>query len=333
MLGCRRGESELAGVGNKLRGVRKNRPNTGLHGCRVWIVQLLIPGRQPGLEHMQIKDTPEIEGAVALAEGCGGIALIDALTQEWFADRQPLVVGLEGSITALNPVAFCSRLVIIGTTTPAVIGGFVVVPDGNQGCCGAQGLEVLIGVVLGVALAVVVEADDFAVRQEAPIRSCALGRSVTSGAVFIDVVAQVYQRVVGIDGVDGGGAAVGRKSIGGREVGAREHGQAHRITIHRQGLGLAHRRFHIPDAEAVVVDGVWAETIGLHLDGPVAGGTGGEYTGIDNRTGRKIGAARHLPLDVDQAGEVGGRCHPGPEDDRIDVGITRSHAMVESNKW
>ena len=192
MLGCRRSESELAGVGKELGGVRKNRPNTGLYGCGVWVFQLLIPGCQPGFEHVQCQNIPEIEGAIALGKRCGGIALVDPLTQERFADWQPLVVGLERSITARNPVAFCSRLVIFRATAPAVIRGFVVVPDGNQGSCCAQVLEVLIGVVLGVALAVVVEADYFAVRLEAPILGCALGCSVTAFAVFIDVIAQVH---------------------------------------------------------------------------------------------------------------------------------------------
>ena len=141
---------------------------------------------------MQRQNIPEIEGAVALGKWCGGIALVDPLTQERFADWLPLVVGLEGSIAARDPIAFCCRLVIFRATAPAVIRGFVVVPDDNQGSCCAQVLEVLIGVVLGVALAVVVEADYFAVRLEAPILGCALGCSVTAFAVFIDVIAQVH---------------------------------------------------------------------------------------------------------------------------------------------
>ena len=187
---------------------------------------------------MQIKDISKVEGAVALGQGCAGITFVHALTQEWFADRQPLVVGLEGGITAGDPLSFGFRLVILGTTTPAVIRSFVVVPNRNQGRCSAQVLEVLVGVVLGIALAVVGEADDLAVRQEAPIRGGVLGGSIASGAVFIDVVAQVHQRVVGIDGLDGGGTAVGRKGIRGGEVGAGEHRQAHRAAIDRQGLGL-----------------------------------------------------------------------------------------------
>ena len=201
------------------------------------------------------------------------------------------MVRLQCRITARNPVAFCSRLVIFRATTPAVIRGFVVVPDGNQGSCCAQGLQVLIGVVLGVALAVVVEADDFAVRQEAPIRGCILSGSITSGAVFVDVVAQVHQSVVRVNGVDGGGAAVGRELFGSGEVGAGEHRQANRITIDRQGLGLPHHRLHIPDAEAVVVSGVGVQSIGQHLHGPVAGATGGEHTGIDDRACLETGAA------------------------------------------
>ena len=82
---------------------------------------------------MEIQDIPEAEGAVALGQGCAGITFVRALTQEWFTNRQPLVVGLEGGITAGDPLAFGFRLVILGTTTPAVIRCFVVVPNRDQG--------------------------------------------------------------------------------------------------------------------------------------------------------------------------------------------------------
>ena len=112
---------------------------------------------------MQRQHIAEAEGAVALGEGRKSGGAITGLAQLWFANRQPLVVSLQGGVAAQQPVALSGALVILGTTGPAVIGGFVVVPDGDQRRRGAQGLEIGIGVVLGIALAVVVEADDLAV--------------------------------------------------------------------------------------------------------------------------------------------------------------------------
>ena len=237
------------------------------------------------------------------------------------------MVGLQGGVATHQPVALRGALVILGTTSPAVIGGFVVVPDGDQRRCGAQGLEIGICVVLGIALAVVVKADDLAVRQESPIRGCVLRLPIAAGAVFVDVVAQMHHGVIGVDGMDGSGPAVGRELFGGGEVGAGEHRQAHRIAIHRQGFGLPHHRHHIASTEAVVIGGVGAEAIGLRLYRPVAGGAGGEYTAIDDRAGLETGAARHLPVDIQQPGEAGGWCETGPEDHRIGVGIAGGYAV------
>ena len=112
---------------------------------------------------MQSQHITEVEGAVALGEGRKSGGAITGLAQLWFANRQPFVVSLQGGVAAHQPIAFSGALVILGTTDPAVVGGFVVVPDGDQRRSGAHCLEIGIGVVLGIALAVVVEADDLAV--------------------------------------------------------------------------------------------------------------------------------------------------------------------------
>ena len=100
----------------------------------------------------------------------------------------------------------------------------------------------------------------------------------------------MHQGVIGVDGIDSGGPAVGGKGICGREIGARKYRQPHRITTHRQGLGLPHHRHRIASAEAVVIGGVGVEAIGLHLHRPIAVSAGAEQAAIHDRSGFKAGA-------------------------------------------
>ena len=108
---------------------------------------------------------------------------------------------------------------ILGTTGPAVVGRFVVVPDGDQRRRSAQGLEIGIRVVLGIAQAVVVEADDLTIGLELAVAGGILGLAIASGAVLVDVVTQMQPSVVGVGCIDGGGAAVGGKGFCGCEIG------------------------------------------------------------------------------------------------------------------
>ena len=50
-------------------GVRQNCADPGLHRGRIGILQLLIPGGEPGFEHVQREHIAETEGAIALGEG------------------------------------------------------------------------------------------------------------------------------------------------------------------------------------------------------------------------------------------------------------------------
>ena len=140
---------------------------------------------------MQAEHVAEVEGPVGLGERREGGGIVAGLALAGLADWQPLVVGLEGGIAAGNPVTFRLALVVLGSAAPAVVGGFVVVPTGDQRRDGAQVLQVDVGVVPGVALAVVVEADDLAVRQEASVCGRILGGPIATGTIFIDVIAQM----------------------------------------------------------------------------------------------------------------------------------------------
>ena len=137
---------------------------------------------------MQRQHIAEAEGAVALGKGRNSGGAITGLAQLWLANWQPFVVGLQGGVATQQPIALSGALVILGTTCPAVIGGFVVVPDGNQRRGGTHCLEIGIGVVLGIALAVVVEANDFAVWQETTAAGSALRLPIAARTIFIDVI-------------------------------------------------------------------------------------------------------------------------------------------------
>ena len=65
---------------------------------------------------------------------------------------------------------------VFGASLVAVVGCFVVVPDGDQRGVLPQILQIDVGVVLGVTLAVIIQADDLASGQEASIVGTALCR-------------------------------------------------------------------------------------------------------------------------------------------------------------
>jgi coenzyme F420-dependent glucose-6-phosphate dehydrogenase len=126
--------------------------------------------------------------------------------------------------------------------------------------------------------------------------------------------AEMKHGVVGINGVRIDCAAIGSELFGGGVVGTGEHRKAHGIAAHGQGLGLPHHRFHIVGAEAVVVDRVGRETIGLHLDCPVTGGTGAGRAAVNDGTGLKVWVERGFPGNIDHLIEPVRRGDPRPED-------------------
>ena len=221
---------------------------------------------------------------------------------------------------------------ILGTTGPAVVGGFVVVPDGDQRRRGAQGLEIGIRVVLGIALAVIVEADDLTIGLELAAAGGVLRLLKASGAVFVDVVTQMQPGVVGVGCIDGGGPAIGGKSFCGWEIGTGKDRQPHGIAAYRQGLGLPHHRHRLTGDEAVVIGGVGVEAIGLRLHRPVAGCVGAERTAIHDCTGLKAGATRNLPTDINPPSSALRWCNPSPENHRVGIGIATGDTVGKTDE-
>ena len=220
---------------------------------------------------------------------------------------------------------------VFSTALPAVVRRFMVIPDGDQRRSGPQGLKARIRVVLGVALAVVVEAEDLAVGQEATAAGGVFGGAIAAGAIFVDVVTHLKPGVIGVGAVDRRCPGIGVELLGRREVGAGEYGQPHRIAAHWQGLGLAHARDPIPSPKSVEVGGVGPEACRFHLHGPVAGGTGGEAAAAVDGTRRKVSAAGDLPLHILRAHESIGGADPSPEDHRIGVGIARGDTVGKAD--
>ena len=109
----------------------------------------------------------------------------------------------------------------------------MVVPDGDQRRSGPQGLKARIRVVLGVALAVVVEAEDLAVGQEATAAGSVFGGAIAAGAVFVDVVSNLKPGVIGVGAVDRRCPGIGVELLCCGEVGAGKYSQPHRIAAHR----------------------------------------------------------------------------------------------------
>jgi len=75
-------------------------------------------------------------------------------------DRQPLRIGLRRGLLAGLPVALLVRLVILRLVGGGVVGGFVVVPDGDQRVPRGHRLKIGVAAVLGVANAVVLQRDE-----------------------------------------------------------------------------------------------------------------------------------------------------------------------------
>ena len=221
---------------------------------------------------------------------------------------------------------------ILSTTCPAVVGGFVVVPDGDQGRRGAEGLEIGIRVVLGIALAVIVEADDLSVWLKLAAAGSILRLAIASGAVFVDVITKVQPGVVGVGCIDGGGPAIGGKGFCGWKIGTGKDRQPHGIAALREGLRLAHHRYRLTGNEAVVIGGVGVEAIGLRLHRPVAGCVGAERAAIHDCTGLKAGATRNLPTDINRPSSALRWCNPSPENHRVGIGVTTGDTVGKTEE-
>src|SRR2546427_13156798 len=90
--------------------------------------------------------------------------------------RRPPRSTLFPYTTLFRSIALGGRLVVFGAVHPGVVGDFVIVPDRNHGRCRMQGLQVGIALVLGMALAVVGQADDFVGRQALALHGFGLAK-------------------------------------------------------------------------------------------------------------------------------------------------------------
>ena len=235
----------------------------------------------------------------------------------------PLVVRLQCHGLARGEAAF-GGLVVFRAVHPGVVGDLVVVPHGDHGRGGVQRLQVGIGPVLGMARAVVGQAQDLVGRLGQAAQRRRVARGVAALAVFVEVVAQVHG---GVQVAAPGGIGV-HVEVAGRVVGAREHGQLHLGHAARgQGAGASRGRGGLEGLEAVVVGGGGLQARGVHLDRVVARGAGAHLAA--RHDAGEGGVAGHLPLHGDLGTEVGGRRDARPEHDAVGQRVAAGHAVRE----
>ena len=111
-------------------------------------------------------------------------------------NRHPLEIGLNRSHLPVAPLAFAVfRIVILCAGPVSVIGAFMIVPGANPGRGGMGGLQVGIGLVLGMAPAIVRQRDNFRGGfVQAPDGGADLA-AIPVDAVFIDIIAQMDDRI------------------------------------------------------------------------------------------------------------------------------------------
>ena len=263
------------------------------------------------VEHRQIGQIAEAEGAVD-AHRIGQVGR---------ANRQPF----EGRACRGKPasrVVAERRIVAFGAVFPGVVADFVIVPDPDHRVLAMQFLQVLVGAVLRVALAVVGERDDFAWRL---VRPHAIGL-----AVLVNVVAEVHH---GLQVAALGHAAIGVK-IAGDVIRAGDEGQPQAIdrracgrsrarTPDRRGLARGH--------ESVVVRGIRAQAAEVELDRVVGGGIGDDRAVCGQARERRIErdfVAQPKACLGTRAGS-GKRLRTRPQDHRIGQRIAARDAVRE----
>ena len=233
-------------------------------------------------------------------------------------DRHPLAVGAVRGGGPRGVGALGGRVVVLGAAGPGVVGHLVVVPGDHPRHQGVQGLEVGVGLVLGVPDPVVGQGEDLVRGLGRADRVAPVGE--LAGAVLVDVVAEVHDET---DVVALGQVPV-RAEVAGLPVAARDHPEPQ--VVHD---GVAGRRSHGPadrggggaEAEPVPVAGGRAQPADVDLDGVVALRPGADRAAGDDRRERGIGG--DLPGDADgRAGTraglgLGGGRDPGPQQDPV----------------
>ena len=182
-----------------LRGARDGAGGAADGGIRAVGGLLVTVGAQ--VQHGQAGQGAEIEAAVDPAA-------------RFVADGHPFRVGPVRGREALAPQTFVARGVVLGAALPGVVGGFVVVPGHDERGRSVQGLQVAVGLVLGVAAAVVRQLGHLEGRIVRADHHVA--RLVLPRGVLVEVVAQVKH---GVEVSAGGEVAVGGE-VAGLPVGA-----------------------------------------------------------------------------------------------------------------
>ena len=285
-------------------------------------VHLFGAGRQTGFDHVQAGQIAEVEAAVDRFLHGAGLGL---------ADRHPFVIGAKGRRLARGEVAFGRRLMVLGPHHPDVVGDLVVVPDADEGGAGVGGLQIGIGLVLGVARPIVGQADDFVGRQGRPVQRRARRHAVVARrrAVFVDVVAQVNDGVQPVQLRDG---LIGVEQAARIEL-ARHHGQ---VDLRRRALGQGadptRRRGHAIGDEAIEIlpTRLQAATVQVVLDGEVALGPGGQVGKATHHVG-EVGVPGHFKNHRNLPDRRIGRGDAGPEDRGMLIRIAAGHPVKEGD--
>ena len=276
------------------------------------VAPLGLPGAadQPGVQHDEVEELAEAEGAVgALARPGLGLP-----------DRHPLEVGLHGGRAPHEPVAFLFLdLVVLGAVGVGVVRDLVVVPDAHEGMEAVDLLQVGVRLVLGVPGPVVGERGGLLVRTRRAIEPGPV--PVAAVGVLVEVVAEVQHRVqvvpLGDPPVD--------VEVAERQVGAGDEGEPDVVGTPGQGPRPAHRRLLAERLEAVVVGRPRLQSGRRDLEGVVAPGSGGALALGDDFPHPRV--PRHLPADRDPV--VGRARDPRPEQHPVGQRVAARHPVGE----
>ena len=165
----------------------------GIEGA-VSVAVRLVAAVLAGVENEEFGESAEAPLAIESHVGADG--------KRGGAQRHHLIVGLI-SVGAADEEFGGIDSLLFGNVVGAVVVEFVIVPGNEPRTGGVYGLEILVAFVLGVADAVLVQGFDFGSLMGADF-------TVSSGGVFVDVVAEVKDKV----GLVGGHLLVGGEEAG-----------------------------------------------------------------------------------------------------------------------
>jgi hypothetical protein len=244
------------------------------------------------------------------------------------AQRHVLVVGAEGRPPAVEEPGH--RLGVLGGLVGPVVVELVVVPDHQPRRGGVRGLEVGVGLVLRVPLAVAGQPYRLGA---AVVADVAGGGDVVVGLVLVLVVAEVQHQV---------GVVLGQAPVGGEEAvlelaaGHERHRQRRREAARPgSGEGAAGTGQVAAGAEPVVVLAAGAQAGDLDVDGVRAARVGARPAAGDHApepaVGRDLPAHGVAPARHPTASVVGERLgrEAGPDDEAVGRGVAGRDAERE----